>query len=160
MKTKTPTSVKGYLAALSPERRRTLSAVRAVLRRSLPAGFKEYLGYGMICYGVPLKTYADTYNGQPLCYAALASQKHYCSLYLMSVYADPAQRRALERAFRAAGKKPDMGKSCIRFQSPDDLPLETIGDLVARSSVEAFVAAYESAKRTSRLRESGVRPRA
>lgn len=147
MTTNAPATVKDYLAALPPERRRTLAAVRAVLRRRLPKGLKEYFGFGMICYGVPLKVYADTYNGQPLCYAALASQKHYCSLYLMSVYADPAQRRVLERAFRERGKKPDMGKSCIRFQVPDDLPLDIIGDLVASTPVDAFVAAYERAKR-------------
>lgn len=147
-----PATVKAYLDALPADRRKALSAVRATLRRHLPKGYKEYIGFGMICYGVPLSVFSDTYNGQPLCYAALAAQKHYNSLYLMSVYADAAQRRALERAFRAAGHKADMGKSCIRFQSVDDLPLETIGDLVAQTPVDVFVATYERAKRTSRVR--------
>ena len=44
--------------------------------------------YGMISYIVPLSVIPDTYNGQPLMYIALASQKHYMSLYLTTVYAD------------------------------------------------------------------------
>ena len=98
----------------------------------------------MIVWQVPLDRYPETYNGQPLCYAALASQKGYCALYLMGVYQVPAQAAALKAAFKAEGKKADMGKSCIRFRAPEDLPLATIGKLVAGTSVDAFVARYEA----------------
>jgi hypothetical protein len=44
--------------------------------------------YGMIGWYVPLERFPDTYNGQPLALAGLASQKSYVSLYLNSVYGD------------------------------------------------------------------------
>jgi hypothetical protein len=144
------TTVTGYLESLPADRRKTIGALRKLIRANLPAGFKEMIGYGMICYSVPLKTYPATYNGQPLCYAALASQKNYCSLYLTGVYSDPVQRRALEAAFKNAGKKLDMGKSCIRFKTVDDLPLEAIGLLVGSVSLESFVATYEASRKTRR----------
>jgi cobalamin synthase len=79
--------------------------------------------------------------------AALASQKSYCALYLMAVYQLPAQAAALKAAIKAEDKKADMGKSCIRFRAPEDLPLATIGRLVAGTRVDAFVARYEASRK-------------
>jgi uncharacterized protein YdhG (YjbR/CyaY superfamily) len=141
------TSVAEYLAELPADRRKTISAVRAVVRKNLPKGYKESIGYGMICYSVPLSTCPDTYNGQPLCYAALASQKHYCALYLMNVYGDAARTNALQDAFKKAGKKLDMGKSCVRFKTADDLPLDAIGKTIAATPVKAFIEKYEKARK-------------
>ncbi len=100
----------------------------------------------MITYCVPLERYPKTYNGQPLGYVALAAQKTSNSLYLMGVYADPGQEAELREGFRAAGKKLDMGKSCVRFRRAADLPLDTIGRLIASTSVEQYIAAYEAAR--------------
>jgi hypothetical protein len=83
-------------------------------------------------------------------YAALASQKNYMAVYLCNIYAIPALRKQVEAGFKAAGKKPDMGKSCIRFKTLDDLPLDVIARAVAATPMGAFVAV---AKRvTSRKR--------
>ena len=138
------TSVKEYLAELPADRRAALQQVRQLVRKHLPKGFEEIVGWGMLSYAVPLKRYPNTYNGQPLCYVALAAQKNYLSLYLMGAYQDPAQAAALKDAFTAAGKKFDMGKSCLRFRSPDDLPMDAIGRLIAATSVEDFIAHYEA----------------
>ena len=140
-------TVSEYLAELPADRRKTIGTVRAVVRKHLPEGYKESIGYGMICYAVPLATYPDTYNGQPLCYAALAAQKNYCALYLMSVYGDRARTKALQEAFRKAGKKLDMGKSCVRFKTADDLPLDVIGKTIAATPVKAFIGKYENARK-------------
>jgi hypothetical protein len=121
--------------------------VRAVVRKNLPKGYKEAVGYGMICYRVPLSTYPDTYNGQPLCYAALAAQKNYCALYLVNVYGDMPTAKAFREGFKKAGKKLDMGKSCVRFKTAGDLPLNVIGKTIAAMPVAAFIAKYESVKR-------------
>jgi uncharacterized protein YdhG (YjbR/CyaY superfamily) len=147
MVTSKAATVADYLAELPADRRKTISAVRAVVRKHLPKGYKESVGYGMICYGVPLSTYPDTYNGQPLCYAALAAQKNYNALYLMGCYGDAAQTRALKDAFKKAGKKLDMGKSCVRFKTLDDLPLDAIGKTVAATPVKAFIEKYEKARK-------------
>jgi hypothetical protein len=140
---------------LNPEQRQTISAVRKIILRHLPRGYCETMNWGMISYEVPLKRYEKTYNGQPLSYAALAAQKDYCALYLMCHYSDPRHGNALEEAFKAAGKKLNMGKSCIRFREVHDLPLETIGRLIADVSVDDFIAQYEDSrgKRRARRRE-------
>jgi hypothetical protein len=101
----------------------------------------------MLNYGIPLSRFPNTYNGQPLCYAALAAQKNYCSLYLMSVYGDKKHEAKLRDGFKAAGKKLDMGKSCVRFKSSDDLPLDVVGDLIASVPVEKWIAIYEASRK-------------
>jgi uncharacterized protein YdhG (YjbR/CyaY superfamily) len=140
-------TVTEYLAELPADRRKTIAAVRAVVRKNLPKGYKESIGYGMICYTVPLSTYPETYNGQPLCYAALAAQKHKCSLYLMNVYGDGATAKAFRDGFRRAGKKLDMGKSCVRFKTADDLALDAIGNAIAAVPVKAFIEKYEKGRK-------------
>ena len=139
-------TVKEYLAALPKERREVVSAVRDLVQRHLPAGYREAMNWGMITWELPLAKYPDTYNGQPLGYVALAAQKNYNALYLC-VYQDPEQETWLKRAFRDAGKKLDMGKSCLRFRSLEDLPLEAIGRIVAWTSPEKHIARYEASRR-------------
>jgi hypothetical protein len=138
----TATTVEQYLAELTPERRASISLVRAVIRRSLPRGYVESMGFGMIVYSVSPTLFRDTYNGQPLMYAALSAQANYDALYLMGPYADATQRAELEAAFVAAGKRMDMGKSCLRFRRAEDLPLDAIGRVIAATPPEAFVARY------------------
>ena len=140
------TTVEEYLAELPEDRRAVVSAVRRLVRKHLPKGFRETVTYGMLAYGIPLERYPDTYNGQPLCNVAIAAQKNHFSLYLMGAYQDPAQAAALKDAFKAAGKKLDMGKSCLRFRSVDDLPMEAIGRLIAATSVDDFIARYEASR--------------
>jgi hypothetical protein len=140
-------SVAAYLRELPAERRAVLAAVRAVVRKNLPAGYRETMNWGLICYEIPLARYPDTYNGQPLCYAALAAQKNHNALYLTDVYQDPARAKRLADAFRKAGKKLDMGKSCLRFRKVEDLALEAVGDIIARTPPDAFIARYEASRR-------------
>jgi len=145
-------TVQQYLDELPEERRSVLAAVRKVVRRHLPAGYKETMNWGMITYEVPLARYPDTYNGQPLCYAGLAAQKGYFALYLMGAYGDPRQLAALKQAFKKAGKKLDMGKSCLRFRTLDDLPLEAIGEVIASTPPEELI---ERAEKSRKPRRSG-----
>ena len=91
--------------------------------------------------------YPNTDNGKPLCYVALAAQKGHNALYLTDVYRDPAQAKRLKDGFRKAGKKLDMGKSCVRFKRLEDLPLEVIGELISRTPPESFIARYEASRR-------------
>jgi hypothetical protein len=138
------TTVSQYLASLPPDRRKVVSAVRKLIRASLPTGYKEMMGWGAICYCVPLAALPDTCNGLPLCYVGLAAQKNYCSLYLMNVYGDAARAKAFKAAFAKAGKKLNMGKSCVRFRTLDDLPLAVIAETVAATPMAAYVAMYKS----------------
>lgn len=139
-------TVQQYLDELPPERREVVSAVREVVLAHLPEGYQETMRWGMISYEIPLERFPDTYNGQPLSFAALAAQKHHFSLYLMSVYQDGEGEGGLREAFERAGKRLDMGKSCVRFRRLEDLPLEVVGEVVASTPPDAFIAAYQAAR--------------
>jgi hypothetical protein len=140
-------TVAAYLASLPAERRRELARVRSIVRKHLPRGYREALSQQIIVYEVPLARYRDTYNGHPLWYAALAAQKNYLTLHLMNVYGSAVLTAKLKAGFKAAGKKLDMGKACIRFRSSDDLALDVIGAIVASTSLEQFVAIAKAWRR-------------
>jgi hypothetical protein len=140
-------TVKQYLEELPAERRRALSKIRNVIRKSLPRGIEESMNWGMICYEVPLATYPGTYNKKPLMYAALASQKNHMAVYLSCIYSDSDQRKWFENAYRETGKKLDMGKSCVRFKNLEDLPLELIGEAISRIGLDEFISYYEETKK-------------
>lgn len=133
-----------YLQELPPERRAVVSAVREMILENLPAGYVESMNWGMISYEIPLETYPDTYNGQPLAYAGLAAQKNHYSLYLMGVYADGEEENWLREQYRKAGKKLDMGKSCLRFRKLEDLEMDAVARVVSGTRPEEFIAAYEA----------------
>ena len=151
-------TVREYLAALPRERREVVSAVRDLVQRHLPDGYRETMNWGMITWELPLSKYPDTYNGQPLCYVSLAAQKSSNALYLTGVYQDPEQETWLKKASRDAGKKLDMGKSCLRFRTLEDLPLEAIGRIVAWTSPEKYIARYEASPRKHRASKAKPKP--
>ncbi len=138
-------TVQQYLDDLPADRRAVVATVRDMILRHLPAGYQETMRYGMMSYEIPLVRYPTTYNGQPLAYLALAAQKQYYVLYLMGAYADADQEARLKDAFTRAGKKFDMGKSCLRFRTLDDVPWEAIGQIVASTPPEDYIARYEAA---------------
>jgi hypothetical protein len=139
-------TVAEYLKELPEDRRAAVAAVRKVILKNLPKGYKESMNFGMICYEIPLKRYPDTYNKQPLCYAALASQKNHMAVYLMGVYGSTKLAAWFRAAFEKAGKKLDMGKSCVRFRKLDDLPLDAIGHVIAQVTPEQYIEVYEASR--------------
>lgn len=148
MTTSNATTVKQYLDELPKERRAVISKVRKVILENLPKGYRETMGWGMINYELPLERFPDTYNKKPLCYAALAAQKNHYALYLMGAYAKPECAEALKAAFARAGKKLDMGKSCLRFKKIDDLPLDAIGKVIGSTPPDEMAdLARESRRR-------------
>ncbi len=86
-----------YIASLTGDRRKPMTEVRRVVRAHVPKGFAEVMSFGMSAWVVPLATYPDRYNGQPLVYAAFASQKNYMSLYLMCIYTGATAKRRFAR---------------------------------------------------------------
>ena len=140
-------TVSQYLKELPPERKKALSVVRRIMRANLPKGYEEKMNWGMITYQIPLKRYPQTYNGQPLMYAALGSQKNHMAVYMMSVYGDNKLKEWFEKEFAKTGKKLDMGKSCIRFKKIEDLPLDLIGKAISKVPVEQYIAYYENSRK-------------
>jgi hypothetical protein len=121
--------------------------VRDAVRRYLPAGYEEAISKNMLVYQVPQARYSDSYNGHPLWYVALASEKSYLSLHLMPIYGNRTLTDRLVNGFGAAGKKLDMGKACIRFKTADDLALEVVGEIVATISPERWIEIARAARR-------------
>ncbi len=136
-------TVDEYLAELSEDWREAVARVRDIVLANLPDGVVEVMNWGMITYEIPLATYPNTYNGQPLMFAALASQKRHMALYLHSVCADEGARDRFEQAYRETGKRMDIGKSCVRFRSLLDLPLDVVADAIAAVDVPTYLETYE-----------------
>ena len=140
------TTPEEFLAALPSDRAEQLGHLRKLILQHLPEGYHEQVDFGMLAYVIPLETYPDTYNKHPLMYAALASQKRHMSLYLMNVYGDEETLNWFTEGFAAAGKKLDMGKACVRFKKLEDLPLDFIGEVIARTPVSDYIAGYEASR--------------
>ena len=132
-------TVEEYLASLPEDRRAALEAVRGKILENLPDGYDEVMNWGMITYEVPLETCPDTYNGKPLMYAALGSQKDHMAVYLTGIYMDEGAREEFEARYRDTGKRMDMGKSCVRFRKLEDLPLPLIGEAIGQIPADEFV---------------------
>jgi hypothetical protein len=139
-------TVADYLAELEPARRAEIEAVRNLVNAALPAGYVETMGFGMISWVIPLTDYPDTYNRQPLAYAALAAQKNANSLYLNCVYASDERTARLRDAWAATGKTLDMGKSCIRFKRAADLAQDVVAAEISATPPADFIALYDRVK--------------
>jgi hypothetical protein len=139
-------SVDPYLKSLPAERREVVEALRELVLRNLPKGYEESFEWGHPTYQIPLAKYPDTYNKRPLCYAAIAAQKHHYAVYLMCVYQDAKLRKQLEVDFAKAGKKLDMGKSCIRFKRLEDVHLPAIARAIKAVTPAKYIASYEKIK--------------
>ena len=139
-------TVDEYLAALPDDRRAQVEPVYRAVRDAMPQGFAETMAWGMITWSVPLETFPDTYNGQPLCYASLAAQKRHNALYLMGLYADSAEADEFRARWTADGTKLDMGKSCVRFRTLDEERRRLVADTVAATSPDDFIALHERAR--------------
>ena len=143
-------TVEEYLAELPDERAEVIEQVRKLVLDNLPDGVVETMNWGMIAYEIPLERYPDTYNGQPLLYAALAAQKHHYALYLHSVYGSDAVAERLRRGYDDAGMKLDVGRSCVRFTRLDQLLPEGIAEAVAAVPVDEYIDRYEASRRSTR----------
>lgn len=138
-----PTEVASYFAGLDPVKRDSINPVFEVLTESIPEGYQLGMHWGMPTWVVPLETFPDTYNKQPLAFVGLAAQKNYNSLYLMFLYSDSEDEAAFRSEWATTGLKLDMGKSCLRFRSPADLDLGIIARAVSATPVEHFLTTYQ-----------------
>ena len=135
-----------YLSELAPDRAALVSSLRDLINANLPDGYAERMNWGMIGWEVPLSRYPDTYNGQPLLFAALAAQKNYTALYLNCVQASEARTERLKSAWAASGRKLDMGKSCLRFKWAEDVAEDVLAETIRSIPVDRLIAEYEAGR--------------
>ncbi len=141
------TTVEAYLAELPDDRRAAISAVRQTILKNLGKGYEEGMQYGMIGYYVPHTLYPAGYHcnpKEPLPFASLASQKNHMAIYLFCLYTDPEHLATFTEAWKATGKRLDMGKSCVRFKKIEDVPLSVLGKAIKGVSVKKFIQHYEA----------------
>ena len=142
-------SVQEYLENLPEERREPIEKLRKVISENLPNGFEEQLSYGMIGYVVPKSIYPKGYHCTPelpLPFLSIASQKNSINLYHMGIYADEKLLHWFQEEFpKHSKKKLDMGKSCMRFKKPEDIPYELIGELARKMTPQDWIEMYENA---------------
>jgi uncharacterized protein YdhG (YjbR/CyaY superfamily) len=151
------TTVDAYLAELPEDRKKPIEKLRKVIKKNLPKGFKESMGYGMMGWNVPHSIYPAGYHcnpKDPLPFMGLASQKNSINLYHMGIYADPKLLKWFQEAHaKASTKKLDMGKSCIRYKKAEDIPYDLIGELASKITVDEWINMYESAFKNHRKKK-------
>ena len=138
-----------YLDALAPERREVIRKLRQVLRKNLPRGFAETIEYGMLAYVVPHAVYPAGYHcdpQRPLPFINLASQKQYVSLYHLGLYDGPLLAWLKDEWPKHTEAKLDLGKACLRFKKPEQIPYALIGELAKKMTPEQWIRSYESAR--------------
>jgi uncharacterized protein YdhG (YjbR/CyaY superfamily) len=142
------TTVDQYIAEAPQERQEALQKLRSTILTHLPKGFEEAMGYGMAGYAVPHSIYPAGYHCTPhlpLPFMGFASQKNSINFYHMGIYADESLFNwFLAEYTKFSKKKLDIGKSCMRFKKPEDIPFDLIGELVSKISVQDWIATYES----------------
>ncbi|MDX1671495.1 MAG: DUF1801 domain-containing protein [Balneolaceae bacterium] len=143
-------TVSQYLEELPDNQKAVAEEVREFILEHLPDGYQEAMNWGAITYQVPLERYPDTYNKMPLSYITLAAQKNHFALYLMGVYQNPALKKKLAKGYEKTGKKLDMGKSCLRFKSVEELPLDTLAEVISSLTPDQFIQSYEESRNRSR----------
>ncbi len=153
--TPVPAEVEDYFFDLKPEQRAVLYPVIDAVRDAMPPGYVLGMHWGMPGWTIPLETFPNTYNGQPLAYVSLAAQKNYNSLYLMGLYGDPAADAAFRAEWAATGRKLNMGKSCLRFKTLADVDLGIIARTVASIPVDRYLATYQRIKPAARKTADG-----
>ena len=143
------TTPDAYIAEMPEERQKAFNKLRSVIKKNIPKGFKETMGYGMMGYCVPHSIYPAGYHcnpKDPLPFIGIASQKNFIAVYHMGIYADPSLLKWFVTAHaKASPKKLDMGKSCIRYKKPGDIPFELIGELASKMTTDDWIALYEKA---------------
>lgn len=142
------TTIEEYLAAIPEERRAAITELRKVINKNLPKGFKETISYGMIGWVVPHSLYPAGYHCDPklpLPFINIASQKNFIALYHMGIYNDEKLLGWFTAEYpKYVKNKLDMGKSCIRFKKPEQIPFKLVGELAAKLTPQDWIERYDA----------------
>lgn len=144
-----PTTIAAYLKALPADRREAVETIRATINKNIDKTFAEGMQYNMPAWFVPHSVYPAGYHcdaKQPLPFASVASQKSHVGIYLFCIYQDDELREWFVNAWKASGKKLDMGKSCIRVKKLEDVPLDVLGKAIKKMKAKAFIEHYDSVR--------------
>ena len=143
-----------YLAEIPAERKNAFEKLRNVILENLPDGFEERMGGGMLNYVVPHSIFPAGYHcnpKDPLPFLGLASQKNFIALYHMGIYSKPELLDWFVSEYPKHVKtKLDMGKSCIRFKKPENIPFDLLAELFRKMTVQDYIETYQEQLEKSR----------
>lgn len=146
-----------YINQLPENRKEAIQKLRNAINDNIPSGFEECINYGMIGYVVPHSLYPNGYHVNPelpLPFINIASQKNHIAIYHSGIYTDPDLLNWFKNEYASISKaKLDMGKSCIRFKKPDDIPYELIGKLAGKITPKQWIQLYENALKNSKKKK-------
>lgn len=143
-----PTTIQEYIDAVADDRKQIVTDIYKTIKKNLPKGFTDCINYGMIGFVVPHSIYKDGYHCDPklpLPFISLASTKSHIAIYHMGMYMNSSLLEWFKEEWaKQSTKKLDMGKSCIRFKKPEDVPLKLIAEMAKKMSVENWIENYET----------------
>jgi len=136
-----------YFESLPADRQEVMNRLYSAITSNLPQGFEQGMSYGMLTWVVPHSIYPNGYHCDPkqaLPFLSLASQKNFIALYHMGIYADKALYDWFVAEYTNHSKtKLDMGKSCIRFKKPENIPFDLLAELFQKMTPADWVMRYE-----------------
>jgi len=139
--------IQTYLAQLPAPQQDAIQRLYQLAIDKLPPGFEPIMQYGMISFVVPLSLYPKGYHVRkdtPLPFLAIAAQKNYISVYHLVLYGDLESYNWFTNAYQERyGKPVDMGKSCLRFKKPSEIPYELLGELFTKWTPRHYIEIYE-----------------
>jgi len=140
-------TIEEYFAQVPEEHKPAFEKLWKTIQDNIPDGFEAQMNYGFPSYAVPHSIYPDGYHCDPkvaLPFLSIASQKNFIALYHSGIYADPKMLKWFTDNYpKHAKTKPDMGKSCVRFKKPDQIPFNLIAELVSKMTVKEWIKIYE-----------------
>ena len=141
-------SVSSYLENVETSKKEAFLNLRETIKNNIDSTFNEEINYGMIGYVVPHEVYPSGYHCDPklpLPFLAIAAQKNFIALYHMGIYMEPTLLDWFVGEYpKYVKSKLDMGKSCIRFKKPQDIPFELIAELIKKMTANDWIKLYES----------------
>lgn len=139
--------IEQYFESVSEDKKFATRTLFETILHHIPTEFEAAISYKMPSFVVPFNIYPNGYHCNTkleLPFISIAAQKNFIALYHMGIYADESLKNWFEAEYpRHCKSKLDMGKSCIRFKKPEDIPFELIGELVSKMSVDEWIAVYE-----------------
>jgi uncharacterized protein YdhG (YjbR/CyaY superfamily) len=137
-----------YINELPQDRKEAIQKLRDVILKNLPEGFTEVMSYGMIGYVVPHSIYPNGYHTNPklpLGFMNIASQKNFIVIHHIGLYGSDKLTEWFKNEYPKHSKtKLDMGKGCIRFKKPDQIPYDLIGELCGKMTPLEWIEIYEN----------------
>lgn len=152
--TSTAKTTKEYFESLPDDRKEAMTQLHQTITKNLPKGFEEGMSYGMVTYVVPHSKYPAGYHCDPkqaLPFVSIASQKNFIALYHMGIYSMPELLEWFTNEFpKYSKKKLDMGKSCVRFKKPQEIPYKLIGELMKKVTPDQWIERYETVLKSAK----------